>query len=280
MDADNAQTLRLAYQQAVELAQYKAGFLARAGHELRSPLNRLISLNQLILNDLCDSPEEQKSFIAEGYNAALELLALMDQIIAVAKFEVGRAIPKLGNRDLVDSLLELEMLVGLQVRDRGMALSVNAAYDAIPVWIDPTWLAKALTGLIEVAVEVAQGGSIRLNVTVREEQGNVELTLADDRSVEDWAALVQDLQTLDPDQLPAVDESIATDKSALSVPNLPKAVLSPALRVYIAQQTLRAMGIACDIVSDAVRPDAARSDKANSEPYRIRCLIPMPPAQP
>ena len=46
----------LAYYQALELAQFKGGFLARSAHELRSPLSSLMGLHQLILTGLCDSP--------------------------------------------------------------------------------------------------------------------------------------------------------------------------------------------------------------------------------
>jgi K+-sensing histidine kinase KdpD len=42
------QQVQLAYQMAWEMSQFKAGFLARTTHELRSPLNGLIGLHQLI----------------------------------------------------------------------------------------------------------------------------------------------------------------------------------------------------------------------------------------
>ena len=41
----------LAYQMAQEMSDFKGGFLARVTHELRSPLNGLIGLHQLILED-------------------------------------------------------------------------------------------------------------------------------------------------------------------------------------------------------------------------------------
>ena len=56
---------QLAYQMAAQMSQFKAGFLARTSHELRSPLSSMIGLHQLILSDLCESPEEQKEFIKE-----------------------------------------------------------------------------------------------------------------------------------------------------------------------------------------------------------------------
>ncbi|MEW5858349.1 MAG: sensor histidine kinase, partial [Cyanobacteriota bacterium] len=37
---------QMAYHMATEMSQFKAGFLARTSHELRSPLNSLIGLHQ------------------------------------------------------------------------------------------------------------------------------------------------------------------------------------------------------------------------------------------
>ena len=46
---------QLAYQLAQQMSQFKAGFLTRVSHELRSPLNSMIGLHQLILSDFsCD----------------------------------------------------------------------------------------------------------------------------------------------------------------------------------------------------------------------------------
>ena len=51
---------QLAYQMASEMSKFKAGFLARTSHELRSPLSTMIGTLQLILSDLCDDPAEER----------------------------------------------------------------------------------------------------------------------------------------------------------------------------------------------------------------------------
>jgi signal transduction histidine kinase len=74
---------------AKEMSQFKAGFLARTSHELRSPLSSLIGLHQLILADLCDSPEEAREFVAQANASALKMVKLLDEVIAVSKTEHG-----------------------------------------------------------------------------------------------------------------------------------------------------------------------------------------------
>ena len=95
-DDEDISTLRaklkqtqIAYNLAREMSQFKAGFLARTTHELRSPLSSLISLHQLILSDLCDNPDEERVFVAQAHSSALKLMSLIDEILEVSRLEHG-----------------------------------------------------------------------------------------------------------------------------------------------------------------------------------------------
>ncbi|MEM9978695.1 MAG: histidine kinase dimerization/phospho-acceptor domain-containing protein, partial [Cyanobacteria bacterium P01_D01_bin.2] len=80
----------LAYQRLSQLERFKSGFLARTAHELRSPINSVIGLHQLILEGLCETPEEEKQFTGEAKEAAYKVLQLFDTIIAASKLDIGR----------------------------------------------------------------------------------------------------------------------------------------------------------------------------------------------
>ncbi|WP_082690015.1 sensor histidine kinase [Leptolyngbya sp. NIES-2104] len=82
-------SLELAYRSLLEQAQFKAGFLARTSHELRSPLNGMIGAHQLILADLCESPEEEREFIEQANQSALKMVKLLDEVINVSKAQYG-----------------------------------------------------------------------------------------------------------------------------------------------------------------------------------------------
>lgn len=276
MDGANPQSLQLAYQQALDLAQFKAGFLARTSHELRSPLNRLISLHQLILNDLCDSPEEEREFIAESNQAGLELLSLLDQLVNISKVEIGRVLPSLDGYVLADILVNLETLVSLQVADRGMKLLIPAPEPTVRVWVDPSWLIKALTGLIEIAIETGQTGSIRIEASVHLEAQQAWLTLTDDRPSAIWETLIQDLQNLKAAPLnPAIQQGdqLSPASASVTLPSNPLGnqthQLSPALRLFIAKQTLEATGIGFEILA------SPPTDPQTEAHYSLRCRLPL-----
>jgi len=83
------QQTRLAYHLAVAINHLKSSFLGRVAHELRSPLSSMISLHQLILADLCESPAEEREFIAQGQLAGCKLMAMLDEMINLSKLESG-----------------------------------------------------------------------------------------------------------------------------------------------------------------------------------------------
>src|SRR6476646_2622581 len=108
---------RLAYQMAVEMHQFKSGFLARVSHELRSPLNGLIGMHQLILSDLCDDPAEERDFLGQAHQSALNLMQLLYLILAVARLEHGSRQMQLQPLKLGQILREVYNLTHLQAQD-------------------------------------------------------------------------------------------------------------------------------------------------------------------
>lgn len=83
----------------------------QVAHELRSPLSTIMGLQQLILSDLCESPDEERAFIAESYAASQKLLGLLDLAIAVSKLDYGQSSKQAEWFDLETLLAELESLL-------------------------------------------------------------------------------------------------------------------------------------------------------------------------
>ncbi len=144
--------LQLAYNRLLALERFKSGFLARTSHELRSPVNTIVSLHMLILEDLCESPEEEKEFIAQSRDAALKMLALFDRVAAVSKLDVGREPPKLEAVDLSFVLPEVEMLTTLQAANQNVRYAVELPVDEVEICTDARWLKNILVSLIQDAI--------------------------------------------------------------------------------------------------------------------------------
>ena len=149
---NSASSLQLAYQRLLALERFKSGFLARTSHEMRSPITTIVSLHQLILEDLCEGPEEEKEFIGQSKTAALKMLSLFDRLVAVSKLDVGREPPKLETVDLSFLLPEVEMLTALQAANQNVRYTVDSPTDTLEICTDGNWLKNILTSLLQDAI--------------------------------------------------------------------------------------------------------------------------------
>jgi len=217
------QQWRLAYHLAAEMAQLKAGFLARTSHELRSPLNSVMSLHQLILSDLCDSPEEERDFVSQSYDAAQKLLKLIDQLTDLSKLEQGNASLSITPIDLNELLLEIEQVVDIQARNRNLRLTIEHPDDPIAVQGDRQRLLQVLIHLLTAPIALMDKGYIRLTIQVQDDQ--VTIQVADQRPATAWAESTTLLDT------PPDSADSDTDSTTL-----------PGLTMMLCQQLMASMG--------------------------------------
>ncbi len=189
---------QLAYQMAAEMSQFKAGFLARTSHELRSPLSSMIGTLQLILSDLCDDPAEEREFVEQAHVAALKLVKLIDEIIFVAKTEHGTERMEIEPIQLVKLFDEVDDLTYLQAANRGIRLEISPPDPGIYVLADWPRFRQVLVNLVDTAVAQMEEGSICVSAHPAPESGYVHIWVDDQRSVsawsESWDLLKHDLE--------------------------------------------------------------------------------------
>ncbi|MEG3435910.1 HAMP domain-containing sensor histidine kinase [Pannus brasiliensis CCIBt3594] len=152
---------KLAYQSALALARWKSGFLGRTAHELRSPLSSLLGLHQLILADLCESPEEEREFIDRAYRSARKLLVLLDELITISKLESGNIPVERQPISLAELFEDLERFTRLPAGNRNLAIEILAPAPEITILSDFRWLSNALIMVIDAAIDRCARGTIR-----------------------------------------------------------------------------------------------------------------------
>ncbi len=157
---------QLAYYMAREMSQFKAGFLARTTHVLRSPINSLISLHQLILSNLCENPKEEREFIYQAREQALKLLKLIDEILKVARLEHGTNKLNIQSRSLAELLQSVYDSTYMLAENRNFPFKLVLPAPEIEVLIDFSWCQQVLLFLIETAIEQMEEGSINISFLV------------------------------------------------------------------------------------------------------------------
>ena len=158
---------KLAYQMAAQMSQFKSGFLARTSHEVRSPLSSLMGLHQLIINDLCENPEEEREFIAQAYESAKKLMQIIDQFIAVSQLESGSTPVDLESIEISSIFEEIDALVHLQAASNRLPVEILSADRPIYVVADRARLQQVLLTLIDTAISVMKKNSIQGQTRVR-----------------------------------------------------------------------------------------------------------------
>lgn len=225
--------IMLAYQMAREMSQFKAGFLARTTHELRSPLNGLIGLHQLILSDLCEDAAEEREFIAQAHERALKLLKLIDEILKVSRTEYGSSKLDIQPQSLAEVLQEVHSLTYMVAANRNFPLQLLPPDPEIYVLADPRWLRQVLLNLVDTSISQMEEGSISISTAFSPASKFIHIYL--------------DVPT---SAIPT-SEPIDLIKSEYKLPDTDKqnARFSPGMRLLINQTLLEVMGGKLEIVS-------------------------------
>jgi PAS domain S-box-containing protein len=161
-DVQAEQKLLLAVSTAEQASQAKSEFLSRMSHELRTPLNSVLGFAQLLeMDELSPSQEEA---VAHILRAGRHLLGLIDEVLDIARIEMGHL-------DLTMEAVDLRALVNDAVgltsplADRaGVSVTVAGSLDSRAcVHADRQRLLQVLLNLLSNACKYnSSGGKVRV----------------------------------------------------------------------------------------------------------------------
>ena len=221
---------RLAYQMARQMSQFKAEFLARTSHEIRSPLSSLIGLHQMILSDLCESPEEQKEFINQAYNSALKLMKLIDEIVAVSKVELGTNQLYYESLQLGEIFDEVYKLTHIQAANRNLRLNIVTPEPSLKVYADRPRLIQLIVNLIDSGITLMEEGFIKIAAFSGTEAQNIRIEIDLTCTAKSWKEETSNNQSIESSSLEEISD-------------LAKQIeLSPNMKLLLSQTLLETMG--------------------------------------
>jgi CheY-like chemotaxis protein/signal transduction histidine kinase len=158
--------LREANEQLSAISRYKSQFLANMSHELRTPLNSMLLLSNLLAeNESGNLTEKQTEYCRTIHGAGKDLLALINQVLDLAKIESGKQELRIESFSLRELIQGAERLVAPLAREKGLEFIAELLPDA-PQTIssDRRKIEQILTNLLGNAVKFTTHGSVRLQI--------------------------------------------------------------------------------------------------------------------
>ncbi|MEW6495416.1 MAG: GAF domain-containing protein [Cyanobacteriota bacterium] len=158
------QELSKARTAAEEATRLKSDFLSSTSHELRTPLAATLNYLKLLKEGFYDNEEELKEYIGVAYNSAENLVAIINDVLDIAKIEAGRLTLNPEWVHLPSLLQEQQNLFRLESRQKEIPLVMECEVES--VYADELKLKQVLTNLLSNAFKFTSGGEIRLQVVL------------------------------------------------------------------------------------------------------------------
>ena len=158
------QELEKAMHGALAASQAKSEFLANISHELRTPMNGLLGMLDLVL----DSPVggEQREQVEIAQRCAYSLLDLLNDILDLSKIEAGRMILEKVPFDLRSVAEDCVRAQGAKAQQKGIDLRFEYAGDVTNVTGDPLRLRQIVMNLLSNAIKFTEKGRVSVRQAV------------------------------------------------------------------------------------------------------------------
>ena len=153
--------LRTAKSAAEFANRAKSDFLTTMSHEMRTPMNAILGMSDLLSESLLG--EKERGYVRIFQKAGHSLLDLINDLLDFSKVESGHVKLESIAFDLKDLLGRIIEMMEPRARDRGLALTLELL-PGVPRHLagDPNRLRQILTNLLGNALKFTERGSITL----------------------------------------------------------------------------------------------------------------------
>ncbi len=173
-------SIRAAEQLAEQAAEAKAAFLATMSHEIRTPMNGILGLLEL-MSDL-HLPTDAQEMLTMVNESTRSLLQVLDDTLDFSRIDSGMLVVSPEPTDLRQLLDGVLRLIGHQAHGKGLALhSLIDHRIAGLLEVDGSRLRQVLLNLLSNATKFTQSGHVRLELSVKHDDGeqHLEFLVAD-----------------------------------------------------------------------------------------------------
>jgi signal transduction histidine kinase/CheY-like chemotaxis protein/CHASE3 domain sensor protein len=151
-------------------SRMKSEFLANMSHELRTPLNAIIGFSEVLQDETAgDLNDRQQRFVGNVLEAGHHLLALVNDILDIAKVEAGRMELHQEDLDLRALLQEIHATMLPLAQTKGITMVQEVPGSTEVLYADRGRFMQIMYNLLSNAVKFTpEGGTVTVKCEARE----------------------------------------------------------------------------------------------------------------
>ena len=154
-----------AYKTAESANHAKSAFLANISHDIRTPMNVIIGLAELLEHDT-QQTHKIAEYVRKIKASSQQLLEIINNILDMSKIESGKAVMNMAEFDIQEILKQLEAGFSTQAEANGLTFAITA-HELRHEWLcgDKGGVIQILGNLLSNAIKyTSDGGSVSLDV--------------------------------------------------------------------------------------------------------------------
>jgi signal transduction histidine kinase len=169
--------LRLQTERAIAASKHKSDFLAKMSHELRTPLNSIIGFSDLLIEqDDVITTQKRIAFLTNVSSSATHLLALINDLLDIAKVEAGKMPMNFEEIDLRNAIVNTVMSTAPLFGRKGQEVELDLAPEPMLVRGDQSRVEQVLLNLLSNANKFsAAGEKITIRTSATDDRWQIEV---------------------------------------------------------------------------------------------------------
>ena len=168
--AQSDKDLLKAKEKAEEATKIKSQFLSTMSHEIRNPLNAVIGMSHLLMDE--NPSEAQLEFLRPLHLSSKHLLSLVNDILDYSKLDVGKVTIDHSDFNLAEICEDIQQNFAHLASRKGLQLKFITAKVAHNFKGDVIRINQILNNLIGNAIKFTDSGSVSVRSEIVEEDGH------------------------------------------------------------------------------------------------------------